>query len=149
MAPVKSQSSLTPTAFGLAIQALVFLSASDNVCPSQQIAQNMKSGTTFMRRMMSPLVRAGLVEAREGRDGGYILAQPADRITVADVYRAVQMSDPLKTGLLESTTDCPNGQAVKSVFREMTDQTENSMLEIYARYTIADIAARAAASLAR
>jgi Rrf2 family transcriptional repressor of oqxAB len=142
----KMQTSLTPMAFGLAIQALAFLAVSDNVCPSQQIAQNMKSGTTFMRRMMAPLVRAELVQAREGRDGGYTLAKSADQITVADVYRALHMNDPLRTGLLESTTDCPNGQAVKAVFDEITKQTEMSLLQVYNQYTIADIVARSAAA---
>lgn len=146
MEPCKPSLSLTPMSFGLALQALAFLAASDEVCPSRQIALNMKAGTTFMRRMMSPLVRAGLVEAREGRDGGYTLARPAERIRVADVYRALSMADPMASGLLESTSDCPNGQAVNALFREMTEQTERSMLEIYGRYTIADIAARSAAA---
>lgn len=145
MAREKSQHSMTPTAFGLAIQALVYLAASDNVCPSQQIAQNMKSGTTFTRRMMSPLVRGQLVTAREGRDGGYALAKPAEQITVADVYRALLMQDPLAAGMLESTTDCPNGQAVKAVFREIADQTERNLMDVYGKYTIADIVAQAAA----
>jgi len=67
---------ITPAAFGLAVQALAFLAISDTVCPSQQIAKIMKSGTSVMRRVMAPLVRANLVEAREGRDGGYLLANP-------------------------------------------------------------------------
>jgi Rrf2 family transcriptional repressor of oqxAB len=146
MAADKPQVSLTPAAFGLAIQALAFLAASDGVCPSQQIAENMNSGTTFTRRMMAPLVRAGLAQAREGRDGGYTLAQPAERITLAEVYQALQMNDPMATGLLESTTDCPNGQAVQTIFREITDRTGHSLLQVYGQYTIADIVTRSAAA---
>ncbi|MHB1955251.1 MAG: RrF2 family transcriptional regulator [Sulfobacillus sp.] len=144
MALSRSCHTITPTAFGLAIQALVFLSLSENVCPSQQIAKMMKSGTTFMRRIMGPLVRANLVEAREGRDGGYILAKSAHVITVADVYRALQMNDPLGAGLLSSTTaDCPNGKAIKNVFSEMATQAEKSVLNVYEQYTIEQIATRA------
>lgn len=146
MASEKPHAPMTATAFGIAIQALAYLSGSDDVCPSQQIAQSMKSGTTFTRRMMAPLVRARLVRAREGRDGGYSLARPADHITLADVYQALRVNDPLAKGMLESTTDCPNGEAVKSVFREIAEQTERCMLEVYGRYTIADIAARTSAS---
>ena len=42
-----------------------------------------------MRRILARLAQAGLVEAREGRDGGYSLKLPPDRITLADVFRAV------------------------------------------------------------
>lgn len=142
MALSRSGHTITASAFGLAIQALVFLSLNENVCPSQQIAKSMRSGTSFMRRVMSPLVRANLVEAREGRDGGYILAKPANVITVADVYRALQMTGPLGAGLLDSTTDCLNGQNMKKVFSEMTTRVEKSMMDIYEQYTIEQIAAR-------
>lgn len=134
--------SITPSAFGLAIQALVFLSVSENICPSQEIAKMMQSGTTFMRRVMAPLVRANLVEAKEGRDGGYSLAKAAHLITVADVYRALQVSDPLGAGLLDSTTNCPGGENIKKIFSEMTTRTEKSTLDIYEQYTIEQIAAQ-------
>jgi Rrf2 family transcriptional regulator, repressor of oqxAB len=136
----KSCQSITPSAFGLAIQALALLSISDNVCPSQEIAKMMKSGTTFMRRVMGPLVRANLVEAKEGRDGGYSLAKPAHLITVADVYRALQIKDPMGGGLLDSTTNCPNGQHVRTIFNEMANRSEKSTLAIYEQYTIEQIA---------
>jgi len=134
--------SMTPSAFGLAIQVLVFLSNTAQVCPSQQIAKSMKSGTTFMRRVMAPLVRANLVEAREGREGGYMLAQPSQEITVADVYRALHMTDPLTVGLLSSTLDCPDGQTIKKVLTIMTNQAEKSVLDAYEQFTIAEIAAQ-------
>jgi len=133
----------TPSAFGLAIQALAFLAVAENVSSSQQIAGFINSGPTFMRRVMAHLVRADLVEAREGRDGGYILAKSAQLITVADVYRALQMSDPLSAGILDSTTDCPNGQAMKGAFDEMTTRAEKCVLDVYEQYTIADIVTRA------
>jgi Rrf2 family transcriptional regulator, repressor of oqxAB len=132
---------VTPAAFGLAVQALVLLAVSDTVCPSQQIAKMMKSGTSFMRRVMAPLVRANLVEAREGRDGGYLLAKPPHVITVADVYRALQMTDPLGMGLLSSTHDCQHGEVIRDLFNEMTTRAEKGLLDVYEQYTIAQIAA--------
>jgi Rrf2 family protein len=131
----------TPSSFGLAIQGLVLLSMSDNVSPSQQIAKMMKSGTTFMRRVIGQLVRANLVEAREGRDGGYLLARPASLITVADVYRALHMHNPLGSGMIDSTTDCERGSSVKGLFQEMSAQVEASTLRVFEQYTIERIAA--------
>lgn len=137
--------SITPSAFGLAIQALVYLASCERVRPSQEIAGFMRSGTSFMRRIMAPLVRANLVEAREGRDGGYLLAKPAHLITVADVYHVMQMTDPLGNGILDSTTDCQNGQAMRDTLSEMTTRAEKSVLAVYEQFTIAEIADRMAA----
>lgn len=131
---------MTPSAFGLAVHALAFLAITDTVCPSQQIAHIMSSGTSFMRRIMAPLVRANLVEAREGRDGGYRLLKRADMITVGDVYRALSMTDPLGEGLRSATKQCPNGGRAKALFEEMTSRAEEDMLRVYDGYTIAEIA---------
>ncbi|HBU83651.1 MAG TPA: transcriptional regulator [Paenibacillus sp.] len=137
----KKKNTVTPSAFGLAIQGLVFLSMSDNVRSSKEIANMMNSGTTFMRRVIGQLVRANLVEAREGRDGGYLLAKPASSITVADVYQALQMHNPLGTGMADSTLDCERGASVRGLFQEMSSQVEESTLHIFKQYTIKRIAA--------
>src|SRR5579872_5031572 len=70
---------VNPNWFGAATQAVVYLArAEDAVCPSGAIADHMRSHAVFLRRVIATLCRAGLVEAREGRDGGYRLARPAD-----------------------------------------------------------------------
>ena len=135
---------VTSSTFGLAIQGLALLSMSNKACPSQELAKLMNTGTTFMRRVMGPLVRANLVEAKEGRDGGYLLAKPAKQITVADVYRALQLQDPLGTGMKDSTTDCERGDLLKGLFQEMSSQVEESTLRVFEQYTIERIAAEVA-----
>lgn len=140
MQPIPKKTTVTSSTFGLAIQGLTLLSMSNNCYPSQKLAKMMNTGTTFMRRVMSPLVRANLVEAREGRDGGYLLAKPANQITIADVYRALQLQDPLGTGMMDSTTDCERGDLLKGLFREISSQVEESTLHVFEQYTIERIA---------
>ncbi|MGO4109786.1 RrF2 family transcriptional regulator [Paenibacillus sp. YAF4_2] len=141
MHPTPKNRTVTSSTFGLAIQGLVLLSMSNKVCPSQELAKMMNTGTTFLRRMLRPLVRASLVEAREGRDGGYLLAKPANLITVADVYRALELHDPLGSGMIDSTTDCERGNQLKGLFQEMSSQVEESTLRVFEQYTIEHIAA--------
>lgn len=43
----------------------------------------------FLEAILGALRQAGLVASRRGADGGYWLARPAGRISVADVIRAV------------------------------------------------------------
>jgi Rrf2 family protein len=138
---LNKKNTVTSSAFGLAVQGLVLLSVSDKVLSSKEIASMMESGTTFMRRVIGQLVRANLVEAREGRDGGYLLAKPASSITVADVYRALQMQNPLGSGMIDSTLDCVRGASIRSLFQEMSSQVEVSTLHVFKQYTIERIAA--------
>ncbi|MGY6501193.1 MAG: RrF2 family transcriptional regulator [Acidimicrobiales bacterium] len=60
-----------------------------------RIAEAQDTPTTFTERILADLRRAGLVASRRGGDGGYRLTVEPDRISVADVVRAVegQMAD--------------------------------------------------------
>lgn len=44
----------------------------------------------FLENILADLRRAGIVASQRGAEGGYWLATPADRISVADVIRAVE-----------------------------------------------------------
>jgi len=50
---------------------------------------------SFLQKIMLELRIAGLVASQRGPEGGHRLARPAERITVADVLRAVE--GPLAT----------------------------------------------------
>lgn len=134
--------SVTPTWFGFALQALVILSSSRTVCSSCMIAHKIKAGVSFMRRIMAPLVQARIVEAREGRDGGYLLAKPAGQITLAEVYSALKIVDPLSFGLLDSTPDNPHGRSLQAAFQEITMKSEQSLLRVLGEYTVEDLQKR-------
>ena len=58
--------------FTLAVHALVFLNHKAEVLSSETLAQNICTNPARVRRVMSRLAKAGLVETREGRkEGGY------------------------------------------------------------------------------
>ncbi len=44
----------------------------------------------FLESILADLRRAGIVASQRGAEGGYWLAAPADRVSVADVIRAVE-----------------------------------------------------------
>jgi Rrf2 family protein len=44
----------------------------------------------FLENILSELRHAGLVESQRGSEGGYWLALPPEKITVADIMRAVE-----------------------------------------------------------
>ena len=77
-----------PKWFGLAVQALIILAKENNqTCPSVEIANYLQSEDTLMRRVLAMLAREGILETREGRDGGYRLKKASESIALVDLYR--------------------------------------------------------------
>jgi Rrf2 family protein len=71
------------------IRAMLALPADgDQFLSGPQIAQAMDIPRRFMGQVMAPLVKAGLVEARTGRSGGYRLAKEAEAISILSVIEA-------------------------------------------------------------
>lgn len=56
----------------------------------RRIAAAMAVPPQILPSVMTQLVRAGLVEAREGRGGGYTLAQSVDAIPILAVIEAIE-----------------------------------------------------------
>jgi len=54
------------------------------------IARRQKIPQKFLELILASLKQAGLVESRRGAEGGYLLARPADAITIAEVLRYVE-----------------------------------------------------------
>ena len=66
------------SSFNLAVHALVCLSHSGRSLSSEALAENICTNPARVRRVMAGLKKAGMVETREGLDGGYRLcADPA------------------------------------------------------------------------
>ena len=56
----------------------------------QEISERQGIPIRYLEQIFQKLRRAGLVESKRGPGGGYMLARPSDRISLADVLRAVQ-----------------------------------------------------------
>lgn len=129
--------------FAMATHALALLAQSDAGYPSAYIAGSVNTGAPFLRRVLSMLVKAGLIEAREGRDGGYRLAQPADRITLADIYRATVGDPLLSPSPAEPSVLCPVGSGMRNAFGSLSGQIEAQVIASLADRTIAGFVADA------
>lgn len=58
-------------------------------CAIEAIARDQGIPVPFLRKLMKPLQRAGLVVSRRGADGGVALARPAGGITFRAVLEAL------------------------------------------------------------
>lgn len=79
---------------------------------SDQIQRCTGIPMPYLRKILFIMGKAGLIETKRGRHGGFVLARPADQITLMDVAAAMGKHDPLPECLLElpgcsDATPCP------------------------------------------
>ena len=74
-----------------AIRAAAELAAADAAVPmkAERIADAQGIPIKFLETILLELKHAGIVRSQRGPEGGYALAQDADRINLADIIRAV------------------------------------------------------------
>jgi Rrf2 family protein len=127
--------------FRVAVQALVVIAHAENACPSSVIAHDIEIHAVLLRRVLAQLARARIVEAREGRDGGYRLARPATQITLYDIYEVFQAPAapnpdlPGLSGRVNTVLDCIGHEIdtqASLVLRQHTLATLMEMSEAHA-----------------
>ncbi|MFZ1699508.1 MAG: Rrf2 family transcriptional regulator [Pyrinomonadaceae bacterium] len=79
---------------GYGIRALVYLAknSTNDLCGLQEIAEQEGIPSAYLGKLLGDLRKHQLLRSVKGIHGGYELAQPADSITLWDVY---QILDPL------------------------------------------------------
>src|SRR5882724_11457362 len=75
-----------------ALQAIFDLASQRSSEPIRiaDIALRQKIPQKFLELILASLKQAGFVESRRGAEGGYLLARPAESITVGEVVRFVE-----------------------------------------------------------
>ena len=68
------------------------------------IARRQKIPQKFLELILAGLKQGGFVESRRGAEGGYLLARPADSITVGQVLRFMESARTKNAGKAESDT---------------------------------------------
>jgi Rrf2 family cysteine metabolism transcriptional repressor len=60
------------------------------VIPLAEIAEHDGMPLAYLEHLVARLRKAGLLDSRRGSRGGYMLARPADQITMAEVVEALE-----------------------------------------------------------
>jgi Rrf2 family protein len=92
----------------------------------EDLAQREAVSGNFLVQILNDLRRAGLIESRRGKAGGYLLGRTADQITLRQVVEAV---DP---ALLQCSVarDGDSGQAVRRAWEQVSISLQHSLDEI-------------------
>ena len=115
-----------------ALQAIFDLSTQRPGDPVRiaDIAKRQNIPQKFLELILAGLKQGGFVESRRGAEGGYLLARPADAITVGDVLRFVE-GPPQGKSRPRRKTENP--------FSDMWQQVDQAISGIIDRTTFADL----------
>jgi len=129
----------TNTQFAVAVHVLTLLGgAPEQVMSSQLLASSVGANPVHVRRVLGALRRFELVVSRPGVHGGWQLARAADRVTLSDVWSAVQGDDPL-LGLHGAAPECTVGQRIQLALSGVERRAAQAVEQELARTTISDL----------
>ena len=114
-------------AASLALHAVVFLAAKPGrLVPTKEIASTLHLSEAHLSKVLQRLARAGLVRSIRGPKGGFTLGKPCDRISLLDVYEAIEGPFVSSNCLLDSPV-CGGEQCILGGLLE----TANKLVEEY------------------
>ena len=123
-----------------AFRALVRLSKHDaqETLPAKTIAADMEVSWKYLSRILAALVRAGILQASRGRNGGFRLARPPEDILLAEV---VELFEPV----LGNRRPCPFGNFTCNDESPCTGHhpwkhVRDSLAQFLNRATLSDVA---------
>lgn len=131
-----------------AFRALGLLARAEVGMPVQipEIAERQKIPKKFLEQILLELKRAGILESRRGKQGGYLLARPASEISYGEVLRLVDGPVALLPCLsliaYRPCEDCDGEKdcEIRRVFARVADETRAVLLSTSLADAVGDLA---------
>lgn len=104
------------------------------------IAKVVQTHPSRVRRIVSKLVKSGILRSNRGSAGGILLGRDAGELTLADIYDAVQEQPILSLGLHEREPGENGIGCLKPIFQGIYDNLESKMRDELGRIAVTDVA---------
>lgn len=128
------------TRFSVGVHILALLEiGKDFSCTSEFIAGSVNTNPVVIRRLLSMLKKAGLVQVSRGVAGAKLAKRPED-ISLLEVYRAVGAVDSTLFSVHENTNPkCPVGANIQSALDDTIHSAQSVMERELSGRTLAEI----------
>lgn len=111
----------------------------DRMRTSADIADHAGTNPVVVRRVLGKLRTAGLLSSEKGHAGGWRLAKPADSITLADVYLALDERLVSGGGSDAEPSQCSVESGLQTRVAEVLEDIEASLVQRLGETTIIDV----------
>ena len=126
--------------FAVSVHILAYLTyRRDAAVPSAEIAASVDTNAVVIRRLLGALLKARLVTAQKGATGGFALAKTPEKISLRDVYRAVNPSPNYGLKHFAPNHDCPVGAKISAILNGAFAKAQSAMETELSRTSIADV----------
>lgn len=108
---------------------------------SEALAESVGTNPVVIRRVLSQLKEAGLIESRRGIGGGSVLAKAPEQINLHHVYDAVTKDEANLIGRHASPCgdSCNIAPAIVEILGELYADAERALFARLAEVTVADL----------
>ena len=106
---------------------------------SEVMAGSVNTNAVVIRRELGLLRQAGLVRSQEGSGGGWRLARNPKRITLLDVYRAVEKEKLFSLHNQQPNPACRVGRSIQGALEGVFGDAEAAMERRLRETTIEDV----------
>ncbi|BGE81168.1 Rrf2 family transcriptional regulator [Staphylococcus petrasii] len=127
--------------FTVAVHILSLVKIESNqTLTSSYIAGSVNTNSVVIRRLISKLKQADLIETHQG-SGGIQLLKPLSDITLLDVYKAVEVVDEGELFQMHEDTNinCVVGANIQSVLEIVLLRAQDAMETVLKNVTMEDI----------
>lgn len=113
-----------------ALHAMLYLvtAAPDKPVGVQILAEKLGVSPTYLSKMMTKLVKAGLIQSSPGANGGYRLRRKQEDISFLDIIHAIEGTASLFECSLDHGSECLIQQVVIDAERQMEQYLENKKI---------------------
>jgi Rrf2 family protein len=127
--------------FSVAVHMMAVLGYYDDPVKSATLAKSVAAEPSFVRRSLSKLVKAGLVNASRGKNGACRLSRPAIDISLLDIYRASAAPGVLATDDYPVDEESPISCNIKESLSTVLGEAQGDFERALASTSLADIVA--------
>jgi Rrf2 family protein len=113
-----------------ALHAMLYLMAEtpDKPVSVQILAEKLGVSQTYLSKMLTKLVKAGLITSVSGANGGYRLKRNRDEISFLDVIHAIEGTSSLFECSFNHGSECLIQQVVIDAERQMEQALKNKKI---------------------
>jgi Rrf2 family protein len=125
--------------FAISLHILTLMSRSNGeLLSSEYIAGSININPVLVRKEISNLRKFGLVESKEGKNGGSALAKPARQIRLSEIYQAVRQTALLGQNKNSPNPKCEVGKQINTHLQDLYEETEQTLIQRLSKTTLAD-----------
>ena len=106
---------------------------------SASLAGSINTNPVIVRRLLSSLQKARLVETCKGAGAGSRLSRSPQRINLGEVYRSVEGGESFATPSRKPNAICPVGHCILDALAKIFDSAQRAMERDLEKTTLADV----------